>query len=160
MFMSHDWAFQYSFLFVLFLKIFFLFLMRTIFKVCIEFVKILLLFNVLVSFCLLWALGSPTRDLTHNSCIGRRSLNHWTIREIPHFPSVLIFQEKRREKEDLFSQSPAWRGWWWGRGERGMAVFPTLGSPLGFLAESVNHPGDRPCRGGNSSHEVAIASCL
>ena len=46
--MSHDWAFQYSFLFVLFLKIFFLFLMRTIFKVCIEFVKILLLFYVLV----------------------------------------------------------------------------------------------------------------
>ena len=69
MFVSHDWAFQYSFLFVLFLKIFFL--MRTIFKVFIEFVKILLLFNVLVSFGLLWALGSLTRDLTHNSCIGR-----------------------------------------------------------------------------------------
>ena len=55
-------------------KIFFL--MQTIFKVFIEFVKILLLFNVLASFGLLWALGSPTRDLTHNFIIGRRSLNH------------------------------------------------------------------------------------
>ena len=50
--------------------------MQTIFKVFIEFVKILLLFNVLASFGLLWALGSPTRDLTHNFSIGRRSLNH------------------------------------------------------------------------------------
>ena len=55
-------------------KIFFL--MQTIFKVFVEFVKILLLFNVLASFGLLWALGSPTRDLTHNFSIGRRSLNH------------------------------------------------------------------------------------
>ena len=63
-----------------FFKIFFLlFLMRTIFKVFVEFVTILLLFYVLV----FWP-GDPwdliflTRDPTRTSRIGR-SLNHWTI---------------------------------------------------------------------------------
>ena len=30
----------------------------------------------------MWNLSSPTRDWTHTRCIGRWSLNHWTIREI------------------------------------------------------------------------------
>ena len=30
-----------------------------------------------------WDLSSPTRDLTCTPCIGRRSLNHLTTREVP-----------------------------------------------------------------------------
>ena len=58
--------------------------MWTISKVFIEFVTILLLFYVLV-FWLggMWDLSSPTRDQTRTPCIGRRSLNHWTTKEVP-----------------------------------------------------------------------------
>ena len=52
--------------------------MWTIFKVCIEFVIILLLFYVL------------TRDRTCTPCIGRRSLNIWTAREVPIGSILLI----------------------------------------------------------------------
>ena len=31
----------------------------------------------------MWGFGSLTRDGTHTPCIGRRSLNHWTTREVP-----------------------------------------------------------------------------
>ena len=31
----------------------------------------------------MWDISSPTRDQTRTPCIGRRSLNHWTAREIP-----------------------------------------------------------------------------
>ena len=31
----------------------------------------------------MWDLSSPTRDRTCNPCIGRRSLKHWTVREVP-----------------------------------------------------------------------------
>ena len=31
-----------------------------------------------------WDLSSPTRDRTHVPCTGRRILNHWTTREVPH----------------------------------------------------------------------------
>ena len=31
----------------------------------------------------MWDLSSPTRDRTHNPCIGRWSLDHWTTREVP-----------------------------------------------------------------------------
>ena len=31
----------------------------------------------------MWDPSSPTRDWTCTSCIGRRSLNHWTRREVP-----------------------------------------------------------------------------
>ena len=56
------------------------------FKVFIEFVTILLLFYVLVSWPQgIWVLSSPNRNLTRTSCIGRRSLNHWTAREVPVF---------------------------------------------------------------------------
>ena len=58
--------------------------MWTILKVFIEFVTILLLFHVLI----FWPegmqdLSSLTRDRTCTPCIGRRSLNHWTTREVP-----------------------------------------------------------------------------
>ena len=63
----------------------FFFLMWTVFKVFIELVIILLLFYVLFCFVFrpwgMWDLSSPTRDRT--LCIRRRSLNHWTIREVP-----------------------------------------------------------------------------
>ena len=49
--------------------------MWTIFKVFIEFVTVLLLFYVLVSWPRsIWDLSSPTRDRTSTACIGRRSL--------------------------------------------------------------------------------------
>ena len=31
----------------------------------------------------MWDLSSPTRGWTHDPCIGRWSLNHWTTREVP-----------------------------------------------------------------------------
>ena len=77
-----------------FVNLFFfkIFLMWTIFKVFIEFVTILLLFHVLVFWPWgIWDLSSPTWDQTHTPCIGRRSLNHWTTREIPHCYYWLIF---------------------------------------------------------------------
>ena len=65
-----------------FFRIFF-FLMWTIFKVFIEFVTILLLFYVLVFWPQgMWDLSSPARDRTRTPCTGRRSLNHWTAREV------------------------------------------------------------------------------
>ncbi|KAM9046221.1 uncharacterized protein AAG666_006038 [Megaptera novaeangliae] len=30
-----------------------------------------------------WDLSSPTKDQTRTPCTGRRSLNHWTTREVP-----------------------------------------------------------------------------
>ena len=53
-------------------------------KSFIEFVTILLLFYVLVFWPWgMWDLNSLTRDPTRTPCIGRRSLNHWTAREVP-----------------------------------------------------------------------------
>ena len=59
-----------------------IFLMRTIFKVFIEFVTILPLFI----FCFfwpqgMWDLSSPTRARTRTPCVGRRHLHPWTTRE-------------------------------------------------------------------------------
>ena len=67
--------------------------MWTILKVFIEFVTLLLLFYALVFWPRgMWGLGSLTRDRTHNPCIGRHSLNHWTAREVPgHWLFNLIF---------------------------------------------------------------------
>ena len=31
----------------------------------------------------MWNLTSLSRDGTHTPCTGRRSLNHWTAREVP-----------------------------------------------------------------------------
>ena len=61
-----------------------IFLTWTNFKVFIEFATILLLFYVLVFWPQgMWDLSSPTRDGIRTPCIGRRSLNHWTTREVP-----------------------------------------------------------------------------
>ena len=53
--------------------------MWTILKVL---VTILLLFHVFWPQGM-WDLSSPTRHQTHTPCIGRRSLNNWTVREVP-----------------------------------------------------------------------------
>ena len=64
--------------------------MWTILQSFIEFVTILLLLYILVFWLwYMWDLSSPTRDQTHTPCIGRRSLNHWTIREIPPLVQLL-----------------------------------------------------------------------
>ena len=58
--------------------------MRIIFEVFIEFVTIFLLFYVLVFWPQgMWDLRFLTRDQTRTPCIGSRSLNHWTAREVP-----------------------------------------------------------------------------
>ena len=58
--------------------------MWAIFKVIIEFVTILLFFLFYFSGLQgMWDLSPPTRDQTHTPCLGRRSLNHWTARELP-----------------------------------------------------------------------------
>ena len=57
------------------------FLTWTIFKVFIGFVTVLLLLFILWFFGLK-ACGIPV-PRTCTPCIGRRSLNHWTIREVP-----------------------------------------------------------------------------
>ena len=62
----------------------FRFLMQTIFKVFIEFVTILLLFYVLVSWPQgTWDFSFLIRNKTSVSCLGRQNLNHWTSREVP-----------------------------------------------------------------------------
>ena len=38
----------------------------------------------------MWDLSFLTRDQTHVLCIGKRSLNHWTIREVPSIPFCLL----------------------------------------------------------------------
>ena len=68
------------------------FLTWTIFKVFIEFVTILLLFYVLGFWPWgMWDLSSQTRDWTCTPCIGRRSLNHWTARQVPAVAHFLNF---------------------------------------------------------------------
>ena len=66
-------------------KVFFFFDVGQFFKVLIELVTILLLFYFVFVFLPwgMWDLSSQTRDWTHTPCIGRRSLNHWTAREVP-----------------------------------------------------------------------------
>ena len=60
------------------------FFMWIILKVFIEFVTILFLFSVLVSWPQgMWDLSFPTKHWTHTPCIGRQSLKHWTTREVP-----------------------------------------------------------------------------
>ena len=59
--------------------------MWTTFSLCIEFVILVLLFYVLVfSPRGMWDLSLPTRDQTHTPYFGRRILNYWTAREVPH----------------------------------------------------------------------------
>ena len=67
--------------------------MGTIFKVFIEFLTILLLFNVLIFWpqCR-WDFSSPTRDLIHSPCTGRRSLNRRTAQGVPRHLSYFVLQ--------------------------------------------------------------------
>ena len=69
------------------------FLMWTIFKLFNEFVTIFLTVSTFWLFWRwgMWDLSFLTRDQTHIPYIGRRSLNHWTAREVPHL-IVLIEQ--------------------------------------------------------------------
>ena len=69
--------------------VFIFFFMRTIFKVFIEFVTILLPFFVLVFWLQgMWNLSSPTGDRTHNPCTGNKGL---TTRP-PGKPQGLVFK--------------------------------------------------------------------
>ena len=42
----------------------------------------------------MWDLRSLTRDKIYTPCIGRRSLSHWTTREVPQIVVLLIFKDK------------------------------------------------------------------
>ena len=54
-----------------------------LFKVFVEFITILLLVCVLVFLSMrMWHISSQFQDQTHTPCTGRRSLNHWTTREV------------------------------------------------------------------------------
>ena len=97
---------------------FLFFLMWSLFKLFIEFVTKLLLFYVFGVFfgdCFIvfwlrgmWDLSSLTRDRTCTPCTGRRSLNHWIIREVPspgHFyqshgaPSFYYYCHSNQKRE-------------------------------------------------------------
>ena len=98
------WYWSMRLYFILFLKFGVFFLMRAIFKVFIEFVTILLLFYVLVFWPWgVWDLSSPTRDRTLIPCIGRRSLNHWTTREVPSLYFRFLFHAMKMHKPDAVS---------------------------------------------------------
>ena len=73
--------------------------MWTIFKVFIEFVTISLLFFVFWVFLArgMWDLSSPTRDWTCTPCIGRRSLSHWTARDV--LEGIFNLKKKREPVE-------------------------------------------------------------
>ena len=79
------------------LLFFFFFLMWTNFKVLVEFVTVLRC----LMFCFfrlqgIWDLSSLTRDRT---CIGRRSVNYWTTREINLNLLVTYFVPSRRSHD-------------------------------------------------------------
>ena len=71
------------------------FLMWTIFKVFIDFFTTLLLFYVLFFRPRgMWDLTSQTKDQTCTLCIGRRSFNHWTARQVPiiyFYPTTCLY---------------------------------------------------------------------
>ena len=67
------------------------FLMCIFLKDFIEFVTILLLFDILIFWPWgIWDLSFPIRDWTHTRYIRRQSLSHWTAREVP-LPRVCLF---------------------------------------------------------------------
>ena len=106
--------------FILFIYFFKVFLMWTIFKVFIEFVTILLLFHVLVFWPRgMWDLSSPTRDQTHTPCIGRRSLNHWTAREVPCYKAF----KGRLLSGVIWCVSGSRKAWFWWRVGGGVFIF-------------------------------------
>ena len=59
----------------------FFFLIGTIHKLCVEFVTSFLFYGLVLWPQVMWDLSSTwIRDRTHTPCIGRRSLNHWSLR--------------------------------------------------------------------------------
>ena len=66
----------------------------------------MLLFYVLVFWPPgMWDVISLTRDTTHTPCIGRRSLNHWTAREVPKSFKILgQIESQVTLKQYLFTQ--------------------------------------------------------
>jgi len=95
--------------------ILFVFLMRTIFKVFIEFVTIMFLFYVLVS----REVSSWTKDWTCNPCTGRQCLNNWTDREASGHLSI-----------ELYFYLVVYC---WGRNKGRVQVKPCPGNCLGFF---------------------------
>ena len=86
--------------------------MCTIFKVFIEFVTVLLLFYVLVFWPRgMWDLSSPNRDWTCTPCIGRRSSNHWTTREVPIYLTFLKNFSWQCCK--ILEEKIVWMIWYW-----------------------------------------------
>ena len=50
----------------------------------------------------MWDLGSRTRDQTRTPYIGRRSLNHWTAREVPILSYLICLPFKTFIKINMF----------------------------------------------------------
>ena len=48
-------------------------------------------FFFLAAPCSMWDLSSPSRDRTRAPCMGARSLNHWTAREVPWWCPIYVF---------------------------------------------------------------------
>ena len=104
--------------FFFFLKIFLMWTFVLFFlKVFIEFVTLLFLFYVLVFWSQgMWDLSSLTRDQTCTPCIGRRSLNHWTTREVPRFLFIVCYvmmifflSEEILQLQGMLLLSSVWR---------------------------------------------------
>lgn len=88
------------------------FLVWTIFKVFIEFFRILLMFYILVFWWRgMWDLSSQTRNQTCAPCNGGWSLKHWTSREVLnyycnwYFLSVENFQSLYQEINEKFPEA-------------------------------------------------------
>lgn len=82
------------------------FLVWTIFKVSIEFFRILLMFYILVFWWRgMWDLSSQTRNQTCAPCNGGWSLKHWTRREVPQLLLQLDIFLSRELSEFMISRN-------------------------------------------------------
>ena len=85
-----------------------------------EFVTILLLFYVLVFQPQgIWELSFSARDQILTPCLGRRSLNHWTIRDIPPlcvlYFTIKGFKKKKLNKNNWINLLKKEKKKWWER---------------------------------------------
>ena len=55
----------------------------------------------------MWDLSSPTRDRTRTPCLGRKSVNHWTAREVPWFFVSFFFFFNFKLSNNLMSGKKA-----------------------------------------------------
>ena len=85
--------------------------------------------------CNMWDLSSPTRDRTHIPCVGRRTPNHWTTKEVLGW-AVL---NTARYALGLFSW-PVSRCWCW---KPGVAQSPSCSHG----AQSFPVPSVKGCKG-------------